>query len=42
VRARIHADDPKGKDLELLREVERVNVEVASMMAGIHGPIGGE
>jgi hypothetical protein len=35
---RIHADDPKGKPPELLREVEGRNAELASMMAEIHGP----
>jgi hypothetical protein len=34
-----HADDPKGKPPELLREAEGANVEVTSMMAEIHGPI---
>jgi hypothetical protein len=40
--ARIHADDPKGKPLELLREHEGRNAELASMMAEIHGPNGAE
>jgi len=36
------AADPKGKNLELLREAEGADAEVTSMMAEIHGPIGGE
>jgi hypothetical protein len=42
VRAKVHADDPKGKPLELLRKHEGRNAEVISMMAEIHGPIVGE
>ena len=37
-----HADDPKGKTLELLRESDSGKAEVTSMMVGNHGLIGGE
>ena len=35
----MHADDPKRRTLELLREDESRNAEVTPMMAGIHGPM---
>jgi len=42
VGARNHADDPKGKPPELLRESEGREAQLTTMMAEIHGPIVGE
>ena len=41
-RAKSHVAEPKGKDLELLRESEGAEVRCAEMMAENHGLIGDE